>query len=111
MGADEHRRRAATVKLAEVLSVVGAGVLGAGLALLAPEVLRPYVVWLIAVGVLVHGLGMTLKHRAERTQRAMPVWERALFIACWVVLAALALILAFAFISSGGPLGRITMAN
>jgi hypothetical protein len=84
-------RRIATIKQAEVLSVLGAGVLGAGLALLAPAALGPYIYWLIGVGAAVHGLGMTLKHRAERMQRDKHAWERALFITCWVVLVILAI--------------------
>ncbi len=55
-----EEKRLASIKQAEVLSVVGAGVLGAGLALLAPAALGPYVYWLIGVGVAVHGLGMTM---------------------------------------------------
>ena len=64
-----EEKRLASIKQAEVLSVVGAGVLGAGLALLAPAALGPYVYWLIGVGVAVHGLGMTMKHRLERERR------------------------------------------
>lgn len=81
-----EEKRLASIKQAEVLSVVGAGVLGAGLALLAPAALGPYVYWLIGVGVAVHGLGMTMKHRLERERRVQPRWERVLFGACWLAL-------------------------
>ena len=79
-------KRIGSIKHAEVLSVLGAGVLGAGLALLAPAALAPHVYWLIGVGTAVHGLGMTVKHRLEREQRVQRNWERMLFGACWLAL-------------------------
>ncbi|MFM1991672.1 MAG: hypothetical protein RJA99_4629 [Pseudomonadota bacterium] len=85
-------KRLASIKQAEVLSVLGAGVLGAGLALLAPDAFGPYVYWLIGIGIAVHGLGMSAKHRLEVAQREQLRWERVLFAVCWVVLAALIIV-------------------
>jgi hypothetical protein len=62
-------------------------VLGAGLALVAPEAIRPYAVPLLGVGLVAHGAGMTLKYRLEGRERPPDWWERLLFWLCWVSLA------------------------
>jgi hypothetical protein len=83
-------------KGAELASGLGAIVLGAGLALMLPQWLRNHAMLLLAVGVAVHGLGMTLKYRLE-TREGRPLWwERALFWLCWACLAVLAIWLAVA---------------
>ena len=80
--------RAAT-KGAELASGLGALVLGAGLALVLPEWLRTYAIPLLIGGVLVHGIGMTLKYRLQARGGPPLWWERALFWLCWVLLAVL----------------------
>jgi hypothetical protein len=76
-------------------------VLGAGLALVLPPWLRSYAAPLLAAGVVVHGIGMTLKYRLESRQEPPLLWERALFWLCWVCLVGLAV-----WIASAGFAGR-----
>jgi hypothetical protein len=83
-------------KGAELASGLGAIVLGAGLALVLPAWLRSYAWPLLIGGVVVHGVGMTLKYRLENRGGPPLWWERALFWLCWACLAALVIWLAFA---------------
>lgn len=78
------------VKAAELVSGLGAVALGAGLALLAPQLLQPLALPILMAGIVVHGLGMTLKMRLEAAERSPLGWERALFWLCWAGLAGLA---------------------
>lgn len=79
----------AAAKAAELASGLGAIVLGAGLALIAPDMFRDLAVPLLVVGIVVHGAGMTLKHRFERSAQPSSWWETALFWLCWAGLVAM----------------------
>lgn len=85
---------------AELASGLGAIVLGAGLALVLPAWLRAYAFPLLIAGLVVHGAGMTLKHRLQRREGLSSWWERALFWLCWACLAVLGIWLAAAFVTA-----------
>ena len=67
------------IKAAELLSTLGAAVLGAGVALLLQRWLVRFAVPILVVGLAVHAWGMFQKHRAESAEdvRRAP-WESAL---------------------------------
>jgi hypothetical protein len=95
------RQSTKAAKAAEVASGIGAIVLGAGLALVLPDSLRLYGMRLLIGGVVVHGVGMTLKHRLESRAGPPAWWERALFWLCWVCLLGLGIWIAASAIASG----------
>lgn len=79
-------------KLAELTGGIGAGLLGAGIALLLPASLGAYALPIIALGILMHGWGMLDKHRLERAAGTVqPRWATLLYWGCWLALLGLAL--------------------
>ena len=68
------------IKRAEVLSSVGAGVLGGGLALLLAQVLAPYAIPILLIGLLGHAFGMFLKHQLEQKGTAARIWWMEAYI-------------------------------
>lgn len=83
------RGRSTATTATDLASGVGAIVLGAGLALVAPAAIRAYAVLLLFAGLVGHGVGMTLKYRLEGRDGSPLWWECVLFWLCWVCLAAL----------------------
>ena len=80
----------ARVKRAELLSSLGAGVLGAGLALLLPNQLAPYAIPILLLGLISHAVGMSQKHGLEQKGEVARVWwAEALYWLCWLALGAL----------------------
>ena len=80
----------AQIKRAELLSSIGAGVLGAGIGLLLANVLAGYAAPILVLGLVAHSAGMTKKHRLERNHETARVWwAEALYWFCWLGLAAL----------------------
>jgi len=85
---------AARVKRAETTSSIGAGVLGAGIALLLPTRFRAYALPILAVGLVMHVWGMYDRHRLESLGGSARLWwAELLYWLCWVTLAALLLYL------------------
>ena len=82
-------------KLAETTSTVGAGILGGGVALLIAELLRPYAVPLLLLGLAMHAWGMYDKHRLESAIGPTRVWwAEVLYWGCLAALIALAVFIA-----------------
>ena len=89
-----HRPSMSRVKAAELLSVLGAAFLGAGLALLWADKLGSFAVPILVGGAVAHTLGMAVKHRLERGQ-SQPAWVRTLYWVCWITLAGLGVLVMF----------------
>ena len=86
------------LKLAELTSVVGVLVLGLGLGALLSRWVGPAAGSITMVGVAIHAVGMWDKHRLESQGATKnPTWVVALYVACWLLLAALLGVLLFGF--------------
>ena len=84
------------LKLAELTSVVGVLVLGLGLGALLSRWVGPAAGPVTIVGMAIHAVGMWDKHRLEAKGGAKsPAWVVALYVACWLLLAALLGLLLF----------------
>jgi len=80
----------ARVKRAELLSSLGAGALGAGIALMLPNQLLPYAIPILLLGLISHSVGMFQKHGLEQQVEPVRVWwTEVLYWFCWFALAAL----------------------
>jgi hypothetical protein len=79
------------IRVAELTSAIGAGVLGLGLGALLPSRIRALAMMIVAVGAALHAWGMTDKHRLESGAGRQSVWwSTALYWTCWLLLTALA---------------------
>jgi hypothetical protein len=97
MVSSERRRRA------ELISTVGAGVLGAGLGLLLARALAPYTLPLLLIGLGCHAWGMYEKHQADVQQGEQPpTWAKWIYWSCWVLLGVLAVFIVLRSRESGG---------
>jgi hypothetical protein len=84
----------ARIKRADLLSSLGAGVLGAGIALLLPNQLVPYAIPILLLGLISHAVGMSQKHGLEQQGEVVRVWwAEALYWLCWLGLAVLLLLI------------------
>ncbi|NOH02626.1 MAG: hypothetical protein HND47_12050 [Chloroflexi bacterium] len=72
------------------MSSIGAGVLGAGIALLMANFLAAYAIPILLLGLLSHAAGMSRKHNLERESQGVRLgWVEALYWFCWLALAGL----------------------
>jgi hypothetical protein len=87
---------AGRLKQLELLGGVGAGILGAGVALLFARWVLPYAVPVLVVGMVTHGWAMFAKMRLERKmQEVQPWWATASEWVCWIMIAALVFYIAW----------------
>ena len=90
-------QKSSSLKKAELLSGIGAVVLGMGLGLFFSRFLTPYAAPLLIIGFMTHAWGMFDKHRLENASAAVRVWwAEALYWVCWIALFALAAYIAVA---------------
>jgi hypothetical protein len=80
----------ARMKRAQTTSAVGAGLLGAGIALQLPAYLKVYALAVGVLGLLMHAWGMFDNHRLQAVQGEARVWwAELLYWVCWLSLAML----------------------
>lgn len=79
-------------KRADTTSVVGAGVLGAGIGILLERFLVAYAIPVVVFGLLMHAWGMYDKHRLESGANSRRLWwAEVLYWGCWIGVLALGL--------------------
>lgn len=84
------------VKRMEILSGVGAGVIGFALGLLTPSTFDSLAVLVLFLGAVMHGYGMYRKHVMQTNLGGkVPTWSPVVEGGCWLFLA---VILLYAFI-------------
>lgn len=79
----------ARLKFAELTSSLGAGVLGAGIGVLLAAYLGGLGVPILVLGLVLHAWGMRDKNVIE-AGGVQPRWSIALYWACWLALAGVA---------------------
>lgn len=95
MNAMTNSEHVARIKKAELLSSIGAGVLGGGIALLLAKFLTPYAIPILLLGLISHAAGMSRKHGLEQLSQSVRLgWAEALYWFCWLALAALLVFIA-----------------
>jgi hypothetical protein len=78
------------MKRAELLSNLGAGVLGAGIALFLANSLSGFAIPILLLGLISHTVGMSQKHSLEQQRSNIRVWwSEVLYWGCWLGLVAL----------------------
>lgn len=91
-----NQNRLNQTKRLELLGGLGAGILGAGVALLLADWLKPYAIPALLLGMVAHGWAMYQKGRLEQ-QVAMPqpAWTKLTELVCWILLGSLALYIVY----------------
>jgi len=83
-------QKSSSLKRAELLSGIGAIVLGMGLGLFFSRFLTAYTTPLLLIGLLTHAWGMFDKHRVENASEGARLWwAETLYWVCWAALLAL----------------------
>ena len=84
---------ASRARIAELMSGVGALVLGVGIGSYLPLFGRSAALVVIVLGAVLHSVGMVEVHRLEAGAR-LPRWTTGVYVVCWLFLAAGAILLA-----------------
>jgi hypothetical protein len=84
---------ASRAKVADLMSGIGALVLGIGIGSYVPLFGRSAAVVVIVLGAVLHSVGMWEVHRLEAGTR-LPRWTTGVYVVCWLLLAAGAILLA-----------------
>ena len=84
---------ASRARIAELMSGVGALVLGVGIGSYLPLFGRTAAMVVIVLGAILHSVGMVEVHRLEAGTR-LPRWTTGVYVVCWLLLAAGAVLLA-----------------
>jgi len=84
---------ASRAKVAELMSGMGALVLGVGIGSYLPLFGRSAALVVIVLGAVLHAAGMWEVHRLEAGTR-LPRWTSGVYVVCWLLLAAGAILLA-----------------
>jgi drug/metabolite transporter (DMT)-like permease len=84
---------ASRARIAELMSGVGALVLGVGIGSYLPLFGRSAALVVIVLGAVLHSVGMVEVHRLEAGTR-LPRWTTGVYVVCWLLLAAGAILLA-----------------
>lgn len=75
------------VKRAQLLSGVGAVVLGIGLGILLSNFLKIYALPVLITGLVMHALGMFMQHKFDNESTTVRLWwAEILYWLCWFVL-------------------------
>ncbi len=87
------------LKRLDLLGGLGAGVLGAGVALLFARWLQPFAIPALLIGVVAHGWAMYRKSNLERQASIdRPKWAVGAELVCWVMLAVLFVYVGYALL-------------
>lgn len=79
-------------KRADLLSLTGAAVAGVAAGAWLADSVRPLFWPMLVAGLLSHAVGMTARHRLDRQAGPLPAIWQWLYIACWIAIAALAVL-------------------
>lgn len=88
------------LKRLDLLSGFGAGVLGAGLALVFAQWFEPFAIPILLIGILTHGWAMFAKSKLEsQAMMEQPKWTVVAEWVCWTMLVGLSAYVGYALLS------------